>query len=1019
MSAEHLGSTMKLFSSLGLSPSDLDALAQIPEDQISVETLPHILRQLKSRKSRDGYGDWDEPREGSREGPGRELSYRQDSSQSYGLNYGSSSRDFSQLYGMAPPSDSSGFMQRVGQPSQGKIEDFLGLNPSMFPHVCSLCDFDVHSILEWNQHTSGLRHAENKRLLLNLYPDWEPSLAPSRSGGLEPPNRSAGILGPAPMSSGPAPGLGSGWGGGPGLSRMNSQGQNMRSRVVMVKYDQKPLSNKSLFNFVEPFGRVREHLLLKNKAFLEMNSHDEALDVVNYYQQNPASLGGKPLFFELSKRLVIEKQDMTHQDRRLDQPLDRPLDRPLRDMNPGGSQVVYFSNLPREEEKKRDLLTIAGRFGTVEKHLFLAEEGFVQLGSPRDAEMMVKYYTMNSLVIRGRPVRLNMCAKYKTLNLDRRPGAGRRADSGTRTSSSRSRQTQSSRSSPSPRRSSDMTNPSPKSRPREERKKDEKSRPKAEPVKESWSEDEAETKRVEEVADTQKTLEEEPEKLSVPDEKDTPEELGGAEGGLVKEGEPEEKERDAAKDENMAEIEEGLEGLEDLEGELPEDEDFMENMDDMVVLDELGEEDGPDAIDSSKKGGMKVVIVIGFRRGYNFLNELMQLAKPFGKVVRHLVLDMRPKAYLQFSSEEEAVAMTEFYKGNVTATVCGRPVKISHYTTHPTIQCGTSRVVYIGQIPGVKFSDKDILKFAEPFGKVQKYFIHPVRRECFLEMQGPEEAERLAEHYRAHAAMFHGKRLTIYVSRKYKELRGRHVQNTDAEKKASKREKSPSPAASQRQSDEPLAKKQREEPERNKTEVTLKETIEEGHQSEEKQETEATAETEEALEMEKRETEEQVAVKTEDEQEKEQEDELEEELEKEQEDEQAKEQEDEQEEEREAEKREPTEDLETNTKASEKEQDQDEEEMETNQEATRTEDPPPETKPTVASLPLPPFDPHTPLGVEHVKMGYYCRVCFLFYSNEDVAKKTHCSSKAHYDRLQKYLENEKNKAVKKQKTALQ
>lgn len=50
-------------------------------------------------------------------------------------------------------------------------------------------------------------------------------------------------------------------------------------------------------------------------------------------------------------------------------------------------------------------------------------------------------------------------------------------------------------------------------RPREERKKDEKSRPKAEPVKESWSEDEAETKRVEEVADTQKTLEEEPEKV--------------------------------------------------------------------------------------------------------------------------------------------------------------------------------------------------------------------------------------------------------------------------------------------------------------------------------------------------------------------------------------------------------------------------------------------------------------------------------------------------------------------------
>lgn len=38
-------------------------------------------------------------------------------------------------------------------------------------------------------------------------------------------------------------------------------------------------------------------------------------------------------------------------------------------------------------------------------------------------------------------------------------------------------------------------------------------------------------------------------------------------------------------------------------------------------------------------------------------------------------------------------------------------------------------------------------------------------------------------------------------------------------------------------------------------------------------------------------------------------------------------------------------------------------------------------------------------GVEFVKMGYYCRVCFLFYSNEDTAKKIHCSSQAHYDKL--------------------
>ena len=50
----HIGNTMKLFASLGLSPADLDALAQIPEEDISVETLPDILMQLKRRKGGGG-----------------------------------------------------------------------------------------------------------------------------------------------------------------------------------------------------------------------------------------------------------------------------------------------------------------------------------------------------------------------------------------------------------------------------------------------------------------------------------------------------------------------------------------------------------------------------------------------------------------------------------------------------------------------------------------------------------------------------------------------------------------------------------------------------------------------------------------------------------------------------------------------------------------------------------------------------------------------------------------------------
>lgn len=110
-----------------------------------------------------------------------------------------------------------------------------------------------------------------------------------------------------------------------------------------------------------------------------------------------------------------------------------------------------------------------------------------------------------------------------------------------------------------------------------------------------------------------------------------------------------------------------------------------------------------------------MVNIVGFRRGHNFLNELLALAKPFGKVVKHLVLDLRAEvgtgrgcsvwlllpivsmvtycfrqAYLQFESEEQAKTMARFYSTNVTASVCGRPVRISHSTSYPTIQVSSS-----------------------------------------------------------------------------------------------------------------------------------------------------------------------------------------------------------------------------------------------------------------------------------------------------------------------------------------
>lgn len=36
-----------------------------------------------------------------------------------------------------------------------------------------------------------------------------------------------------------------------------------------------------------------------------MSSHEEALDMVDYYKQNPATLYGKPVSFYLSETLLV------------------------------------------------------------------------------------------------------------------------------------------------------------------------------------------------------------------------------------------------------------------------------------------------------------------------------------------------------------------------------------------------------------------------------------------------------------------------------------------------------------------------------------------------------------------------------------------------------------------------------------------------------------------------------------------------------------------------------------------
>ncbi|XP_065131533.1 uncharacterized protein znf638 isoform X2 [Paramisgurnus dabryanus] len=66
--------------------------------------------------------------------------------------------------------------------------------------------------------------------------------------------------------------------------------------------------------------------------------------------------------------------------------------------------------------------------------------------------------------------------------------------------------------------------------------------------------------------------------------------------------------------------------------------------------------------------------------------------------------------------------------------------------------------------------------------------------------------------------------------------------------------------------------------------------------------------------------------------------------------------------------------------------------------------------PVIEDFTLPPYIPNNPIGVDFVipKTGFFCRLCSLFYGNEETAKNTHCSSLRHYQNMEKYYKKLKS-----------
>ncbi|MBZ3886714.1 Matrin-3 [Sciurus carolinensis] len=307
LSSQHRGDAdqaSNILASFGLSARDLDELSRYPEDKITPENLPQILLQLKRRRTEEGptlsYGrdgrsatreppyrvprdDWEEKRHFRRDsfddrGPSLNpvLDYDHGSrSQESGyydrmdyeddrLRDGERCRDdsffgetshnyhkFDSEYermgcGPGPLQERSLFEKKRGAPPSSNIEDFHGLLPKGYPHLCSICDLPVHS---------------------NKKPEGKPD-------------------------------------------QKFDQKQELGRVIHLSNLPHSGYSDSAVLKLAEPYGKIKNYILMrmKSQAFIEMETREDAMAMVDHCLKKALWFQGRCVKVDLSekyKKLVL------------------------------------------------------------------------------------------------------------------------------------------------------------------------------------------------------------------------------------------------------------------------------------------------------------------------------------------------------------------------------------------------------------------------------------------------------------------------------------------------------------------------------------------------------------------------------------------------------------------------------------------------------------------------------------------------------------------------------------------
>ncbi|XP_036436521.1 uncharacterized protein zgc:152816 [Colossoma macropomum] len=785
-----------LYAALGLSPEDVEALAKIPENEISVETLPYLIMQLKAKRAEKQPSSTapdaaaaattttattdadctdkaqtapkqpeEEPRRANQEPPEKSkekrgsppsssLSRRSEGHASNhdhehhgkGDNYRRTERS-----GPAGRRDSRHRKSSRERQTGDSLEMELDDDPAVFPHA-------------WSGHLRGVRHMDARREFMRFSSPYseDDSYSSRRSSRSSLPSKRS-------YSSERCTGdLSS-------PSDRHFPHYMPFTRVVVAKFPMGCVAVADMLALGKPFGTIVKHLIFPFKGFLEFSSHGEAKNMVNHYQTKPAFIKGQRISLCLSPTVEVIHPPEVYEPG-------------AKRLKPSSQSVVCFSRLPSGKETEDEVLEIAGMFGGVRQSKFTEDKALIEMVDWRDADIMVKYYHTNPLRIQDKSIKVSLSSLSSLRDSSPEHSSSKKSESSKSHSSSSSRQKNESTSSKSTSQSSSKDKEKSKSSSKEPstaEPKQEKEKEKEGEEGEQDKEKEKEKREGEEVEKTEEQVENEdsaqlkddpgPVDAEAAEGADTTteeveqKEVGGEETDPKEEKQGEEERAPAEREESKRDkgSEEDTEEQDDLE-----DMDFPENMDDFVTLDELDSTAGGDSLETSESQDSRVVVVRPIRKEFREARKkavreaLYKMATQFGKVVNFAISYYRHEALIELETVEKAQEMVSFYKNSKKSKLVGRPVSVSICLAFNRIEGPSGRSLFISMLPPFKYSDMSLLRLAQPFGKITAYCSNRMYGTCYIQMETKEGAEKMIHKYSHRPLKFYGSVLKITMCRK-------------------------------------------------------------------------------------------------------------------------------------------------------------------------------------------------------------------------------------------------------------